>query len=97
MAGENAENFHPKLCGLCVLFGELSRRPGKAAAAKKMEVNVKDGLARVRAAVEDQPVAALREALDTSHLIGSQHQPANQVGIPRLKIVHPRKVAVGDN
>lgn len=63
-----------------------ARRPGELAPAEQMDVEVRDGLAAVRAVVDDDAVSAFREAEVGGDLRGGEQQVAEDGLIRRFRL-----------
>src|SRR5688500_8165069 len=75
----------------------LTGRPGQPASTQHVQVDVKDGLPRIRVAVEDRAIAALRVAA----LLRQRRSPArhlsNQPIVCRGQIVQGRNMTARNN
>src|SRR5258706_7147179 len=71
---------------------DLSRRPGHGAAAEEMEMNMKNGLPRGRAAVEHDAKAVLRDALLLGEAVGDGTTIADELVIVLLQLEQRRDV-----
>jgi hypothetical protein len=63
----------------------------------EVQVQVKNFLAAVSIAIDDQPVAILRNAFVGRNFLCCQHHSTNELGLIRLYIVHRRNLCPWHN
>ena len=73
----------------------LARRPVHRAAAHKVQMDVVDGLARLRIAVHDHAVATLGNPVGGGHLLGGQVQLTDDIHITFIQIISGRNMLPG--